>query len=292
MQNRQKHVADRVRTFVKTEVFRRIKFINSDTMFEQAIKLVMDRENVPDQQQGQFQMQYESVFNEALNTKRSSCEQSGGKIVRQSIAEFAESGEDFFTVDEFSTLRRAKTDRERKAFFWFFGTFLECVCGRRYWGKQKYHELISKATEKGGRGKVVTKSDEAFALLLFDNYIEKWTNPIATTDQNDAAGADDQQGRRKQPRQRGRYTAKKSGHCKYGGWSRDGTARFNQLYKLVQEDRQCPQAEAMETELMAFCRKNQKGGQYHDGGNRQGNNDAVSEVMDASLVEAAWDLDE
>jgi hypothetical protein len=86
-------------------------------MFEQAIKLVMDRENVPDQQRGQFQMLYESVFNEALNTKRSSCEQSGGKIVRQSIAEFAESGEDFFTVDELSTLRRAKTDREQKAFF-------------------------------------------------------------------------------------------------------------------------------------------------------------------------------
>ncbi len=43
-------------------------------------------------------------------------------------------------------------------------------------------------------------------------------------------------------------------------------------------------------ELMAFCKKNQKGGQDHDGGNRQGNNDAESEVMDASLlVEAAWD---
>ncbi len=55
MQNRQKHVADRVRTFVKTEVFRRIKFINSENMFKQAIKLVMDRENVPDQQRGQFQ---------------------------------------------------------------------------------------------------------------------------------------------------------------------------------------------------------------------------------------------
>jgi hypothetical protein len=48
----------------------------------------------------------------------------------------------------------------------------------------------------------------------------------------------------------------------------------------------------METELMAFCRKNQKGGQDNDRGNRQGNNDAVSEVMDASLVEAAWDLDD
>jgi hypothetical protein len=293
MRNRQKHVAERVRTFVKTDVFRRIKFINSDTMFEQAIKLVMDHENIPEQQRDQFQMLYESVFNEALNTKRSSCEQSGGKIVKESIAKFAESGEDFFTVDELSTLRRAKTDRERKAFFWFFGTFLECVCGRRNWGKQKHYELISKATEKGGRGKIVTRSDEAFALLMFDNYIDKWTNPIAVTDQ-DAAGTNEQ-GKRKQPRQRGKYTAKKSGHCKYGGWSREGTKQFNQFYKLVQEDRTCPQADAMEKELMAFCRKSQKGGRDHDGGDKQQQdegNTAESDVIEASLVEAAWDLDD
>ncbi len=72
-----------------------------------------------------FQMSYETVFNEALNLKRSSCEQAGGKIVRKTIAKFEESGEDFFTIDEHTKLRRANTDRERKAFFWFFGTFLE-----------------------------------------------------------------------------------------------------------------------------------------------------------------------
>jgi hypothetical protein len=35
----------------------------------------------------------------------------------------------------------------------------------------------------------------------------------------------------------GKYTAMKNGHCKYGGWSRAGTARFNKLYSLVQEFR-------------------------------------------------------
>jgi hypothetical protein len=171
-------------------------------MFQKAFKLVIDQEAVPPHQRGQFQMLYESVFNESLNTKRSSCEQAGGKIVRESIAIFKDQGEEeFFTIDELCKLRRATTERERKAFFWFFGTYLECVCGRRSWGKQKQYELVSKATEEGGRGKLVTKSDEAFALLLFDNYIEKWKK-LTTMDVSD-------EGQEKQGRQRGKYTGKK-----------------------------------------------------------------------------------
>jgi hypothetical protein len=116
MRNQQKHVADRVRAFVKASVFRHIK-------------LVIDQEAVPPHQRGQFQMLYESVFSESLNTKRSSCEQAGGKIVRESIVIFKDQGEEeFFTIDELCKLRRATTERERKAFFWFFGTYLECVC--------------------------------------------------------------------------------------------------------------------------------------------------------------------
>ncbi len=125
MRNRQKHF-DRVRAFVKASVFRRIKFINSDIMFQKAFKLVIDQETVPPHQRGQFQKLYESVFNESLNTKRSSCEQAGGKIVRESIAIFKDQGEEeFFTIHELCKLRRATMERERKAFFWFFGTYLE-----------------------------------------------------------------------------------------------------------------------------------------------------------------------
>ncbi len=51
----------------------------------------------------------------------------------------------------------------------------------------------------------------------------------------------------------GKYMAKKNGHwCKYGEWSHAGTARFNKLYSLVQEDRASPQSEHMEDELMAY----------------------------------------
>ena len=47
VRKRQKHVEDRITQFVKYDVFRRIKFINSDAMFQKAFRLVNDFENVP-----------------------------------------------------------------------------------------------------------------------------------------------------------------------------------------------------------------------------------------------------
>jgi hypothetical protein len=290
----QKHVADRIRVFVKTDIFRRIKFINSDAMFQKAITLVMDHENVPQNRRGQYQSIYESTFNDALNTKRSSCEQSGGRIVRESLTAFKESGKDFFTIDELCKLRRSEMEREKEAFFWFYGTFLECVCGKRNWGRQKQHQRISEATDKGSQAKTVTISDEAFALLIFENYIDKWISTSADDMQDAGLVEADMPGRRKQPRHRGKFTSKKSGHCKYGGWSREGMARFNELYKLVREDRACPQAAAMEGELLAFC-KAKHGGVIGsaDGGQDEGAVDAGSAPVEAlAFVEAAWDLDD
>ena len=87
-------------------------------------------------------------------------------------------------------------------------------------------------------------------------------------------------------------TLEKSGHCKYGGWSRDGTARFNELYNLVAEDRSCPQAEAMETELLAFCRKEMGVNGQQEGVDKEGGAAATLVEQDAVAVEAAWDLDD
>ena len=98
---------------------------------------------------------------------------------------------------------------------------------------------------------------------------------------------------KKQGRHRGKYTAKKSGHCKYGGWSREGMARFNQLYNMVQEDRASPQALAMEMEFLSFVlnlsgtrRTEQEGEDERIG--------AAAMVMEPEPlpVEAAWDLDD
>jgi hypothetical protein len=104
-QKQQKHVADQIAHFVKLDVFRRIKFMNSNAMFRKAFRLVIDFENVPPHMHLRFQMLYESAFNDALNTKRSLCEQEGKKITRKAFAEFRERGEQFYTIDDFCKLR-------------------------------------------------------------------------------------------------------------------------------------------------------------------------------------------
>jgi hypothetical protein len=226
IQKQEKHVADRVTQFVKSDVFRRIKFINNDAMFQRAFQLVMNHEKVEPNKRVSFQMLYESCFNHALNTKRSSCEQTGGALARKAMAEFKQRGEEFYSFDKFCKLRRATTEREKNAFFWFFDTFLECVCGARQWRNAKKTTLVSKAGDGRG-GKLVTKSDEAFGLLLIDNYMEKWVTVLAEEEKaraNEVANNHDVDNTARQVgtngnRQKkkaaakipGRYTAKKMG---------------------------------------------------------------------------------
>jgi hypothetical protein len=140
------------------------------------MKLVLDHRDVPPQHRLNFQRIYDTVLNEALDSKRSACKQSGGKIACKTIAEFEKAGDAFFTMDEVSKLRRPSTDRKQKTFFWFFGMFLECVSGKSCWGGKKSLKLVSKTKDQDGSGRnhVVTKSDEAFALLIFENYKDKW----------------------------------------------------------------------------------------------------------------------
>ncbi len=80
--------------------------------------------------------------------------------------------DEFYTIEELYKLRRSTTKREKEASYWFFGSFLECVCGKKAWGSAKYTGLVSESAMKDKtKGKIVTVSDKEFALLLFDNYI-------------------------------------------------------------------------------------------------------------------------
>jgi hypothetical protein len=160
-----------------------------------------------------------SSFKTALNQKQSRCELSGKKIVIKAInTVFKNRKEEFFTLDEFCKLRRTTTDRERKAFFWFFfDSFLECVCGASVWNNSKTKQLVSEARDPSG-SKVVSVSDEAFALLLID--LLTWRtmadedNTARTGPVGDGAAAITTEGentRREQTKTAGKYTGKAQG---------------------------------------------------------------------------------
>jgi hypothetical protein len=120
----QKNVVRRIVLFVKNTLFRQIKFVTSTKSFNEAFQKVLAEERPRNPYI--FQLTYQNSFKTALNQKRSTCELSGKKIVVKAInTVFKNREEEFFTFDEFCKLRRATTERERKAFLWFFDSFLE-----------------------------------------------------------------------------------------------------------------------------------------------------------------------
>ena len=125
----QRNVVQRNVLFVKNTLFRQIKFVTSTKSFNEAFQKVLVEERP--QNPYIFQLTYQNCFKTALNQKRSTCELSGKKIVIKAInTVFKNCEEEFFTFDELCKLRQATTDRERRAFFWFFDSFFG-VC---LWG--------------------------------------------------------------------------------------------------------------------------------------------------------------
>ena len=145
---REPHVTTRVSSYVKNVMFRKIKFVNSEIMIQRAMNSLFKFENVKEHKKLHFHRVYETVFNDALNTKRSACKQAGGKIVKAALRSMGPD-RSLFTVEELCKLRRSTTEREIHAFYWFFSTFLECVCGKKAWGSAKYNNLVSNASLSG-----------------------------------------------------------------------------------------------------------------------------------------------
>ena len=137
----EKHVRNRIVMFVKKELFRRCKFVNSPVMFRKAFRKVLEIEKPKNH--FLFQLTYEKSFNTVLNQKRSTCEQAGFRIVRDAInKDFKTRGDEFFTFEEFCKLRTATSERDKRAFFFFFNDILECVCGANAWRNAKKTMLV------------------------------------------------------------------------------------------------------------------------------------------------------
>jgi hypothetical protein len=117
------------------------------------------------------------------------------------------------------------------------------------------------------------KMVEAFALLMYENYLDKWT-----TQGNEQAGQSVQSGKKAI---RGKFTVQNSGTCKYGGWSHAGMKRFNDLYDLVEE------------EFLDYCVE--EGNNKKAGGRQNDESTAIegsASMLQPRYIRAAWDLND
>ena len=64
---------------------------------------------------------------------------------------------------------------------------------------------------------LVMVCDEAFALLLYENYIDKWMKKNHT-EREILASTGDGNGNKGKKRMRGKFTKGSVGHCEFGDW--------------------------------------------------------------------------
>ena len=79
---REKHMTDRIVDYCKTQLFRKVKFITGEEMTTKAVVTVMDALKIQAHERPDFVKLYTTCVTGSINTKRSTCEQAGSKIVR------------------------------------------------------------------------------------------------------------------------------------------------------------------------------------------------------------------
>jgi hypothetical protein len=153
-----------------------------------------------------------------------------------------------------------------------------------------------------------------FALLMYENYIGKWNRQDNIKDNEDKQREEDEDeqhdrdkeheegeeaaqsvpGERKSPTKavKGKYTVRNNGTTKYGGWSDKGMTCYNELYKLVKEDRKYPQAVAMEMEFLEYARYYACHSKQRSTANNAGT--AIGELANVQqgIVQSAWESDD
>ena len=191
--------------------------------------------------------------------RMSTCEQAGARIVKELLTKqgYIEGDNDPpYSIQSLVQLQQGATAIDKEAFLWFIGEFVACVSGTKVWGRKKYYYRVSEAViDKGSQELVVTVSDEAFAILLYENYIDKWIARYHMERRGEKPGG----------KAKGKYTSSVTDHCLYGGWSAEGVTRFNALCAIVDKDRKSADAKKAEDAVLLALRRRKFGDSVDDG---------------------------
>ena len=135
--------------------------------------------------------------------------------------------------------------------------------------KIRCFNTISDAIRQNTEIPLISPSDEAFAVLVVANCIDRWTQS-QEDDEDDTARAQDETKPKKAP-VNGRYTRVDAGQVKYGGWTKEGLIHYNELLKLNRDARASPRCAVVEEKCMQMLRKKHKitGNNWQEHANRK-----------------------
>ena len=172
-------------------------------------------------------------------------------------------------------------EEDLQLFNWYMDKYLPYTTGLAVtFGKNvRHYNTISEALDPNDPNeKAITIETEAFAVLIYENNLAKWTYYDETLDDTYAKNykylpcnrkptdnqqvdfeADETNGeailRIYSEKARGKYTQSDCGQARYGGWSRAGMVRYNALCELAVQGRQNANCAVLERASLDAVRK-------------------------------------
>ena len=142
-------------------------------------------------------------------------------------------GKTFMTISNISNLRNDSTG----LYFEFIEYFLSSVVGKNQYKMCRCEKKISE---------FATVSDEALAILIFENNLDTWKDMSEKNITKNSSVA-------KKYTNGGTSKGAVTSSRRYQGWSSNGLKRFNELFDLVKEDRESNCANDFEESFLQFC---------------------------------------
>jgi len=123
-------------------------------------------------------------------------------------------------------MKSCKRERMKNVFL-FCEHFLLKIVGITFW-----KDNCTKATVS----EMATASNEAFAYVLVENYWSTWSAVDLEKYNKESTFENGSVKKKKRTATFGKYTQNAYGAKRFGGWTRDGLIRFNELHGQVKED--------------------------------------------------------
>lgn len=233
----------------KGDLWRLVKFIGTDKQLRKAAKMVLDLLQLKDytvcegdseerQQEVALNVEdwltlYSTDIRQANNEQRSYVQSEMKKIALS----WLKHGRDLPTPSEFFKLAQRKFDPEDEELmlkFTLYAQMLSAVAGSSTYGeKQRRTDCISTCETQDGKTAVPT-STEALCVVMYENCYQKWLNmhEWKEVDKNPAT-IPKYSSRRKEETKKwmAKFSDSCSGNSPYGGWSKEGIKKFNDLCK-------------------------------------------------------------
>ena len=134
-------------------------------------------------------------------------------------------------------------ERMRAVFQWYWDRYLPIISSHKRWSpaKRRYN-CISFARPNNDPEEMlyVTYSDEAYAVLVWENYVPFWTWKEEVRLQNRDPTDKDKQ----DPRSKPAFTQPDGGVAEYGGWSKAGRKRYRALLAAIKNSKGDPNAKS------------------------------------------------